>query len=65
MKMLPKLNYFQRNPLNAKLNAPLQAYTKYQEEIKAWEDKQARLSGDEPESQEGLKYRKAQLENYR
>lgn len=54
----------EKPPLNAKLNAPLQAYTKYQEEIKAWEDKQARLvgSGDEPESQEGLKYRKAQLE---
>ncbi|EJG2258079.1 hypothetical protein OH966_003186 [Vibrio parahaemolyticus] len=51
-------------PLNAQLNAPQQAFQLYKEQLKAWEEKKTTLLGtkDEPDSLEGLKHRKAQLD---
>ncbi|HGV9306990.1 TPA: TrlF family AAA-like ATPase [Vibrio fluvialis] len=51
-------------PLNAQLNAPQLAFQQYKEQVKAWEEKKNSLLGtkDEPDSLEGVKYRKAQLD---
>lgn len=51
-------------PLNAQLNAPQLAFQQYKEQLKSWKEKRALLSGtkDEPDSLEGVKHRKAQLD---
>ena len=51
-------------PLSAQLNAPQQAFQQYKEQLKVWKEKRALLLGtkDEPDSLEGVKHRKAQLE---
>lgn len=51
-------------PLSAQLNAPQQAFQQYKEQLKVWEEKKTLLLGtkDEPDSLEGVKHRKAQLE---
>lgn len=54
----------QRATLNAQLNAPQQAYQKYLDQLKIWEERKLELEGskESPDSLEGLKYRKEQLE---
>lgn len=51
-------------PLNAQLNAPQLAFQQYKEQFMAWEEKRALLLGtkDDPDSFEGVKHRKAQLD---
>lgn len=53
-----------KNPLNAQLNAPQLAFQQYKEQLKAWEEKKTSLLGtkDEPDSLEGVKHRKVQLD---
>ncbi|MGR5501863.1 TrlF family AAA-like ATPase [Vibrio sp. DNB22_10_4] len=53
-----------KTPLNAQLNAPQQAFQQYKEQLKVWEEKKTALLGtkDEPDSLEGVKHRKAQLD---
>ncbi|WP_073585858.1 TrlF family AAA-like ATPase, partial [Vibrio quintilis] len=50
--------------LSTQLNAPQQAFLQYKEQFKVWEDKKAALLGskDEPDTIEGVKHRKAQLD---
>jgi ABC-type lipoprotein export system ATPase subunit len=51
-------------PLRAQLNAPQQAFQQYKEQLKVWEEKRAALLGskDEPDTLEGVKYRKSKLD---
>jgi ABC-type lipoprotein export system ATPase subunit len=51
-------------PLSAQLNAPQQAFQQYKEQLKVWEEKRAALLGskDEPDTLEGVKHRKSQLD---
>lgn len=51
-------------PLNAQLNAPQQKFQAYKEQLKSWEDRVTALVGtkDEPDTLEGVKYRKNQLD---
>lgn len=53
-----------KTPLNAQLNAPQQAFQQYKEQLKAWEEKKTALLGskDEPDTFEGVKHRKSQLD---
>lgn len=50
--------------LSAKLNAPQQAYQKYQEQLKSWEEKKASIIGnkDLPDTLKGLENRINQLD---
>lgn len=53
-----------KTPLNAQLNAPQQAFQQYKEQLKTWEEKKTALLGskDEPDTFEGVKHRKSQLD---
>lgn len=53
-----------KTPLNAQLNAPQQAFQKYKDRLKIWEEKKTALLGsnDDPDSLEGVKHRKTQLD---
>jgi ABC-type lipoprotein export system ATPase subunit len=54
-----------REPLNAKLNSPQQAYQNYLDQLKEWEEKKAGILGgrDLPDTLKGLEHRKEQLDN--
>lgn len=54
-----------REPLNAKLNSPQQAYQNYLEKLKEWEEKKTSILGsrDLPDTLKGLEHRKEQLDN--
>jgi len=54
----------QRASLNAQLNAPQQSYQKYLDQLKIWRERKLELEGskESPDSLEGLKYRKEQLD---
>jgi len=54
-----------REPLNAKLNSPQQAYQNYLDHLKEWEEKKASILGsrDLPDTLKGLEHRKEQLDN--
>lgn len=54
-----------REPLNAKLNYPQQAYQNYLDQLKEWEEKKASILGnrDLPDTLKGLEHRKEQLDS--
>lgn len=55
----------EREPLNAKLNAPQKDYQNYLNQLKEWEEKSVRILGnrDLPDTLKGLEHRKEQLDN--
>ena len=55
-----------KTPLSAQLNAPQQAFQQYKEQLKVWEEKKAALLGtkDEPDTLNGIKHRKDQLDQF-
>ncbi|GCF88361.1 TrlF family AAA-like ATPase [Shewanella sp. M-Br] len=60
-----KLELIERKvPLSAQLNAPQQAFQQYQDQLKSWNEKKSALLGtnEDPDTLEGLRHRKIQLE---
>lgn len=54
----------EKSSLNKQLNAPQQAFQQYKDQLKVWEEKKTKLLGtkDDSETLEGVKHRKAQLD---